>query len=273
MNVEQNDWARLLLMAEFAYNNAKNLSTSHMPFELNYGYYPYVSFEENTNPRSQSKSADELSAELRDLMTVCRENLYHGQKLQNQAQNKGVKPKSYALCDKIWLNSKYIKIKRNPKLEAKFFKALRVLHPVEKQVYKLELVKWWRMHNGFHVLLLEQETTKKKRVKKRVTELELEAGNSEEYEVEAIWNKAVYASKSELGQLTNLYYLVAWKGYSKKENTWEPLSAIEHLKKLINFFYKDHLEKLTAISLPINSALPMARPTVRPNLTFKWKRG
>ena len=39
INFKQNDWARLLLIAEFAYNNTKNASTGYMPFELNYGYY------------------------------------------------------------------------------------------------------------------------------------------------------------------------------------------------------------------------------------------
>ena len=39
VNFEQNDWIRLLPMAELAYNNAKNASTGHMSFELNYGYY------------------------------------------------------------------------------------------------------------------------------------------------------------------------------------------------------------------------------------------
>ena len=54
-------------------------------------------------------------------MTVCRENLYHAQKFQKQAYNKGVKPRSYALSNKVWLNSKYIKTKCNQKLKAKFF--------------------------------------------------------------------------------------------------------------------------------------------------------
>ena len=52
VNFEQNDSARLLPIAEFAYNNAKNSSIGHTPFELNYGYHSYISFEENTNPRS-----------------------------------------------------------------------------------------------------------------------------------------------------------------------------------------------------------------------------
>ena len=77
INFEQNDWARLLPIATFAYNNAKNASTAHTPFELNCGYYPYVFFKKDTNPRSWSKTADELSVELQELMAVCCENLHH----------------------------------------------------------------------------------------------------------------------------------------------------------------------------------------------------
>ena len=54
---------------------------------------------------------------------------------------------------------------------------------------------------------------------KRVTKLEFKAGNSKEYEVETIWDSAVYARNPESGQLPGLYYLIAWKGYSKEENT------------------------------------------------------
>ena len=141
VNFEQNEWARLLLIAKFVYNNAKNASTGHTPFELNYGYHLRVSYEEDINPRSKFKSADKLLAELRKLMTVCQKNLYHTQKLQKQAHNKGVKPKSYALGDKVWLNSKYLKTKQNRKWEAMFFRPFRVLHLVEKQVYKLKLLR------------------------------------------------------------------------------------------------------------------------------------
>ena len=65
-------------------------------------------------------------------MIVCKKNLYHAQELWKRAHNKGIKPKSYVFGDKVWLNSKYIKIKQNRKLEAKFFKPFRVLHLVGK---------------------------------------------------------------------------------------------------------------------------------------------
>ena len=81
VNWEQNDWARLLPMAEFAYNNAKNASTGHTPFELNCGFHPRVSFEDDVDPRSRSRSANELAKELRELIEICQQNLLHAQKL------------------------------------------------------------------------------------------------------------------------------------------------------------------------------------------------
>ena len=105
------------------------------------------------------------------------------------------------------MNSKYIKTKQNRKLEAKFFGPFRVLHPVEKQAYKLELPRKWRIHNVFHVSLLEQDTIRKGWVDENATELD--AGeDSGEYEVEAICDSAVYA-RELADYLPGLYYLVS----------------------------------------------------------------
>ena len=57
---------------------------------------------------------------------------------------------------------------------------------MSKQAYKLELSKKWRVHNVFHVSLLEQNTNKKGRVSKKVLELDADDENSKEYKVEAI---------------------------------------------------------------------------------------
>ncbi len=96
VNWEQDDWARLLLMAEFTYNNAKNTSTGHTPFKLNCGYNPRVSFKEDVDPHSRSRSANKLAEKLRELMEVCCQNILHTQKLQKRAHDKGLKSRSYA---------------------------------------------------------------------------------------------------------------------------------------------------------------------------------
>ena len=62
VNFKQNNWASLLPIAKFAYNNTKNASTAHTPFKLNCGYHPRMSYKDDVDPRSKSKSADNLSA-------------------------------------------------------------------------------------------------------------------------------------------------------------------------------------------------------------------
>ncbi len=126
-------------MAEFAYNNVKNASTGHISFEFNCGYHPRVFFEKDVDPHSRSRSTNELAKELRELIEVCYQNLFHAQELQKRAYDKGVKSCSYAPDKKVWLNSKYIKTKRNKKLKSKFFGPFWVFHVVKKQAYKLEL--------------------------------------------------------------------------------------------------------------------------------------
>ena len=112
--------------------------------------------------------------------------------------------------------------------------------------------------------LLEKNTTKKGQVDENATELDASDDEGGEYKVEAIRDSLVYAKESESGRLPGLYYLVFWKGYPEEENTWKPYSAVQHLRKLISLFHKDHPDKPTATSEAINTAPPMARLIIKP---------
>lgn len=63
VNYQQNDWAPLLLMLEFVYNDTKNVNNIYTLFELNYGFYSRVSYNEDVDPYSKSKTADQLATE------------------------------------------------------------------------------------------------------------------------------------------------------------------------------------------------------------------
>ena len=115
------------------------------------------------------------------------------------------------------------------------------------------------MHDVFHVLLLDQDITKKRR---EFSVPEFEPGDDKEYEVEAIQDSTVYVKKVD-GHLPRLYYLIVWKDYPEKKNTWEPFLAIMHLWKIVSIFHRDHLEKLTATSASLDSVPPMAKPTIQ----------
>ncbi len=114
--------------------------------------------------------------------------------------------------------------------------------------------------------LLEQNITKKERVDNNVRQTKFDADNNNngEYKVEAIGDSTLYVIKSKSGYLPGLYYLNFWKTYTKEENTWEPVSAIQLLGKLISSFYKNHLDKPTAIFNTIDTAPPRVKSTIRP---------
>ena len=94
-------------------------------------------------------------------------------------------------------------------MEAKSLDIFQVLHPVGKQAYKFELPKKWRIHDVFHVSLLEKDTMKKRRVNDIQLDFKFKAGNNKEYEIDGIWDNIVYAKESGTGQLLGLYYLVS----------------------------------------------------------------
>lgn len=70
INQDRNNWVRILPIAEFAYSNAKNVSTSYTFFELNCGYHPRVFFKNETNSHLRFYSANELVKELKNLILI-----------------------------------------------------------------------------------------------------------------------------------------------------------------------------------------------------------
>ncbi len=77
VNKEQNNWERLLLIVEFAYNNAKNINISYTLFEFNYKYYPRVSFKDEINFYLRSYFTKKLVDKLRELIKICYQNLFY----------------------------------------------------------------------------------------------------------------------------------------------------------------------------------------------------
>lgn len=102
-------------------------------------------------------------------------------------------------------------------------------------------------------------------------ESELNTRKDKEYKVEVIKDSIVYAEFAK-SQLLDLHYLVSWKSYSENKGTWEPDSAILYLWKIISIFYKDHPEKSTATSPPLDSTLSMTTPTIKPTIKRKCNR-
>lgn len=83
------------------------------------------------------------------------------------------------------------------------------------------------------------------------------------FEIETICNSIVNTSKLE-DHVLGHDYLILWKDYSRKKNIFEPTLVVLDLCKLINIFYYNYFKNITTTFLLINSALLIARPTIRP---------
>ena len=259
VNFEQNNWVELLPMAEFAYNNSKHASTQMSPFEAMQGYTPRMSFEDPANFKAKSKSANEHARYLAELLNVLKTNLAHAQ--EQQAKYKDARTKTsveFQVGSYVNLNAKNIRTKRNKKLEWKSFGPFKVLETIGDQAYRIDIPKRWRIHNVFHVSLLEEVKAKRgERAPLEPTyqpkdiDIEEDETTEEVYDVEAIEDSKIFKE----GQVPEkpysepgLYYLIRWEDY--EERTWEPVSVVKHLRGLIREFHTKNPKKDDASKLP-----------------------
>lgn len=62
-------------MADFTYNNAKNIVNIYALCKLNCKFHPQFLFEENINLYSRFYSANKLAKKQKKLMEICCQNL------------------------------------------------------------------------------------------------------------------------------------------------------------------------------------------------------
>src|SRR5258705_10820629 len=76
-NYQQDNWATLLPMAEFAYNNATNVTMGVSPFFANKGYHPEFTADPQAN--TSSAEAQTLVADLEHTQAELKENIAQAQ--------------------------------------------------------------------------------------------------------------------------------------------------------------------------------------------------
>ena len=110
-NYQQDNWADLLPLAEFAYNNAPSATTGISPFFTNKGYHPNISIYPerdltSTRAREFVVDLDELHQELRKQISAaqCRYQL--------PADAKRSLAPDFKVGDKVYLNAKFLRTTR-----------------------------------------------------------------------------------------------------------------------------------------------------------------
>ena len=237
-NYEQSDWANLLPIAEFAYNNAPHSATQISPFFANYGYNPRAT--SNLDASIPDPTAHDFAHALIEVHKYCREQITVAQsQYQIPADRHRLTPPNFMVGDLVWLNAKNITTKRpSKKLDHKRLGPFPIAKKVSSHAFRLTLPHGMRfLHPVFHVSLLEPHHVNTIPNRVQPPPLPVEVDGHTEYEVAAILDSRIRRRRLE--------YLVQWKGYENtaESTTWEPSDHVNHSPDLIAIFHRLHPSK------------------------------
>jgi hypothetical protein len=199
----QNDWSRLLPMAEFAHNSWEHEQTKHTPHELIIGINPTTSI---TTIEDKVPAAEERLRKLQKSRT-------DAQKALQRRIKPPMPPRTFVTGNKVWLDARNLHI-RTPsrKLSPWRYGPFKVLEKISPVTYCIELPHLMKIHNVFHVDLLtpyHETDAYEEAYSQPPPEL---IDGEQEYEVEEIIDDQSRRHKQQ--------YLVRWLGYPASENSW-----------------------------------------------------
>ena len=132
------------------------------------------------------------------------------------------------------------------KLAPKFYRPFKILEKIGSRSYRLELDQRWKIHNVFHVSLLEPYKSSYDPQRTQIRPQPEEIEGEKEFEVERIMRSEVRETRKRVrgrARITKkLYYLVKWVRYPDDECTWEPGEHLIHASEYIEDFHRENPE-------------------------------
>ena len=156
---EQVDWVRLLPMAEFAYNNSTTTGNGMSPFYANYGFHPATMNPASTEPLNPASQV------YTHWMHTVHDESWRGleyvqERMHRYTDPTRKEPPAYQVGDLVMLNGRNIKARRpSKKLDHKNYGSFQIEIIVSPLAVRLTLPRKWKIHNVFHVSLLEPYRT------------------------------------------------------------------------------------------------------------------
>jgi len=234
---EQDDWVRLLPMAEFAYNNSTTTGNGMSPFYANYGFHPMAMDPASTEPLNPASMV--YAHWMHSVHDESRKGLEEAQeRIRRYTDPSRKPPPAYQVGNLVMLNGRNIKTRRpSKKLDHKNHGPFQIEKIISPLAVRLTLSRKWKIHNVFHVSLLKPYRTSEHWVPPDPSKVLREADDIEqleEYDVKEVM------SSVECGKGNNkqVLYLVQWLDYPER-NDWteEPFDnfSVGGLEKLWEF--------------------------------------
>src|SRR5260221_6352263 len=242
-NYQQDDWAMLLLMAEFAYNNAMNAMTGVSPFFANKGYH--LEFTVDLQADTLSAEAQMFMVDLECTQAELKENIAQAQERyqKNVDKHRAEAPK-LKVSDQAYVKVKFFRTRRpSKKLLEKNLGPFDIIGKPGTHSVTLRLPhQFCSIHPVFHVSQLEPAWPNPFLLQQQLPPLPLQVDRETEYKVSKILD-------SKLDRCcrpdNRPHYLVHWTGYegTDKETSWISAQDLAHALELRKLFHQRYPNK------------------------------
>jgi len=158
-NYQQDNWSKLLPLAEFAYNNAPSATTGVSPFFTNKGYHPNLSVYPERD--IASFRACDFVLDLNELQDTLKEEIAKAQRqYQPSADLRRQQLLDFQVRQSVFVRSQYFRTTRpSKKLSKKYLGPYEIIAQPSPQFFTLRLPDTMRAaHPVFHVSMLEPAT-------------------------------------------------------------------------------------------------------------------
>ena len=153
-------WVDQLPLAEFAANNAINVSTRYTPFYLNQGSHPAIpsSLVVGGLPKVSNQAVEEALERMKTALRDAQSSLSMAQERMKRAVDKKRRTEDYEVGDEVVLSTANLRTycpHIPQKFKARWIGPFRITKAVSPIVFGLDLPPGWQIHPIFHVSKLK----------------------------------------------------------------------------------------------------------------------
>jgi hypothetical protein len=237
----QDNWVKVLDMAEFSINNLDSGSLGVSPFFFSYGHHPRFNILTENKGR---KELDDFVLELQLTQEKAIECLVQARRQQALNYNKNKKPSPiYQEGDKVLLLRKFIQSRRlNSKLDYRYIGPFQVKKMVGSNAVELEIQKEYpKLHPVFNLSLIVRYVGSNELVNRGVND-EIKKKYYHNGDI-VNWNDMNMVLDARTVRKGKYEYLVSWKNSTTANNIWISEDHFPEAKKsYLENFRKLHEE-------------------------------
>lgn len=252
------NWESLLPLVEFAINSSHHESLAfvnehgklqrYTPFQLNYGIIPNNPLtavaKEAFKGNREAPGVTQFITELQHTHKQAKQCLEAAQQRQKMYADESRRHVEYKLGQQVLLSTKNLRSRMlgSPKFLPRYIGPFKIIDKINEVAYKLQLPSTLKMHDVFHVSLLEEYRSREEGGTSQPPPIPEIIDGHLEYEVEQILlheykTRALKTSKHSTKKITELRYFVKWKGYGVEHNTWEPAANCQNCPEKVQEYW------------------------------------